>query len=139
LSGTVALSCAGAPVNATCTVAPSVAPLGTTVPVTVTVLTGIKAQLEPVFPFRSSGIVFALLFPALFSRRRFRKPLLSLTSLSLILFISATLSSCSTGRIIPNDGTTAPTYPTTPGTYNLTVSAASAGLTRTVGLTLIVQ
>jgi len=139
LSGTVALSCAGAPVNATCTVAPSVAPLGTTVPVTVTVLTGTKAQLEPVFPFRSSGIVFALLFPALFSRRRFRKPLLSLTSLSLILFISATLSSCSTGRIIPNDGTTAPTYPTTPGTYNLTVSAASAGLTRTVGLTLIVQ
>jgi hypothetical protein len=140
LSGTVALSCAGAPVNATCTVTPSSAPLGTTLPVTVTVLTGTKAQLEPPFPFRSSGIVLALLFPALFfSPRRFRKPLLSLVSLALILFISASLIACGAGRLIPNDGTTAPTYPTPPGTYNLTVSAAAAGLTHTVGLTLIVQ
>jgi hypothetical protein len=144
LSGTVALSCAGAPANATCNVTPSTAPLGTTVPINVTVLINTKAQLAPPFPFRDrmrdATIVLALVFPvAFFSRRRLRGSLLSLASLCLVLFMTASLTACGAGRLIPNDGPTSPTYPTPDGTYNLTVSAASAGLTRTVGLTLIVQ
>jgi len=137
-NGNVALSCAGAPTNSTCVVTPSVAPLGTTVPVIVTVQIDTKAQLTPIFSFYSTGIVLALLFPAAFFSRR-RKSLLSLATLSLGLFITAALSGCGAGRIIPNDGPTNPTYPTPTGTYNLTVSATSAGLTHTVGLTLIVQ
>ena len=66
LSGNVALTCTGAPVNSICTVTPSTAALGSTVPVNVTVLIDTKAQLAPPFPFRATGIVLALLFPAAF-------------------------------------------------------------------------
>jgi hypothetical protein len=142
LSGSITLSCTGAPTNATCNVAPSTAPLGSTVPVTVTVLIGTKAQLAPPFLFRdalrNSSIVLALLFPVgLFLCRR-KRPL-QVAALSLVLWIGFALTGCGTARIIPTDGTVPPSYPTPTGTYNLTVSAASAGLNRSVGLTLIVQ
>jgi len=142
-SGNVVLTCAGAPTNSICTVAPNTTALGTTIPVTVTIQTGTKAQLEPVFPFgkslRSSGIIFALLFPALFFSRRLRKPLLALATLCVAIILTASLSGCGAGRTIPNDGTTNPTYPTPTGTYNITVSATSAGLTHAVSLKVIVQ
>jgi len=144
LSGTVALSCAGAPANATCTVAPSTAPLGSTTPVTVTVLIDTKAQLAPPSPLgnraQDIAIVLALLFPAaFFTRRRLRKSPMSLASLALVLFVTASLTACGAGRLIPTDGITTPSYPTPTGTYNLTVSASSAGLSHSVGLTLVVQ
>jgi hypothetical protein len=140
LTGTVALSCSGAPANATCNAVPSTVALGTTTPVNVTVLIETKAQLAPPFlfqkRFRETGIVLALLFPAaFFARRRIRETLLSIAMLCCI----ASLASCGIGRTIPNDNPIAPAYPTPPGTYNLTVSATSAGLSHTVGLTLIVQ
>jgi hypothetical protein len=52
------------------------------------------------------------------------------------------LAGCGAARTIPangsgGSGTTAPLTPS--GTYNIVVSAASAGLVRTVNLTLIVQ
>jgi len=143
-NGNIALSCSGAPINATCTVAPSTVALGSTQTISVTVQIDTKAQLAPPFPFRNSlhdpAIFFALLFPAaFFFRRRLRNPFLSLTILCSLLFATAALSGCGAGREIPNDGTSAPTYPTAPGTYNLTVSGVSAGLTHTVGLTLVVK
>jgi hypothetical protein len=144
LSGSIALSCAGAPLNATCIATPSTAPLGTTVPITVTVLIDTKAQLQPPFPFRDrmrdTAIVLALLFPAAcLIRRRLCKSILSLATLCFIFFMTSALVGCGAGRLIPNDGTPAPVYPTPSGTYNLIVSGASAGLTHAVGLTLIVQ
>jgi hypothetical protein len=52
-------------------------------------------------------------------------------------------SGCGAGRRIPGTDTTDPTQPTnatTPaGTYPITVSATSAGLTRSINLTLIIQ
>ena len=144
LTGTVALSCTGAPTNATCTVAPFTAPLGATTPINVTVHIDTQAQLAPPFLFNnffhSTGIVLALLLPtAFFFRRRMRKPLLSLATLIFIILITTALTSCGAGRLIPDNGPIAPTYPTPTGTYNLTVTATSAGLAHTVGLTLIVQ
>jgi hypothetical protein len=140
LNETVVLSCSGAPTNASCTAVPSTVALGTTTPVNVTVLIDTKAQLAPPFPFRArfqeTGIVLALLFPAvLFSRRRIRKSLLY----AAMLCSTASLTSCGVGRTIPNDNPIAPAYPTPTGAYNLTVTATSAGLSHTVGLTLIVQ
>ena len=49
------------------------------------------------------------------------------------------LGGCSAGRIIPGDGVAAVATPTPSGSYTLTVSATSAGVTHTVPLTLVVQ
>jgi len=63
----------------------------------------------------------------------------------LTLCTLASVTGCGSDRLIPNSGTGGggsgggSSYPTPSGTYNLTVSAASAGLTRSVPLTLIVQ
>jgi hypothetical protein len=49
---------------------------------------------------------------------------------------------CGASRLIPltsNSSTGSGGNPTPAGTYNLVVSGASAGLTRSVGLTLVVQ
>ena len=49
------------------------------------------------------------------------------------------LAGCSAGRQIPDGGLTGAATPTPSGTYTLHVSATSAGITRDIGLTLIVQ
>ena len=71
-------------------------------------------------------------FGLLWRRWRFTSALLAL----------CLLVGCGAPRTIPANGSggTGTTGPLTPsGTYNIVVSAASAGLTRTVNLTLIVQ
>ena len=138
VSGNVALSCTGAPSNSHCTVSPATPVLGSTVTLTATVQTGVQAKLEPggVAPWRrGGGIFFALLVPlAIGWRRRWRKGTVVLAFSVLVL-----LGGCGTGREIPTSGTGPVTYTTPAGTYNLMVSASSAGLTRSVPLTLIVQ
>jgi hypothetical protein len=144
LSGNVALSCTGAPANSTCTVTPSIGALGNTAPVVVTVETAIPsvAALAPPFrPFRSASsaktLLLALLLPAVFFQRR-RYP--RFTRFLVLLCALGVLSSCGASRTIPTTGTTGGGgTPTPPGTSTLTVSAAAAGLTRSVSLTLIVQ
>ncbi len=54
------------------------------------------------------------------------------------LVVMLGLSGCGLSRYIPGDST-GPSTPTPPGTYNLLVTGSAAGLTHTVGLTLIVQ
>ena len=140
LSGNVALSCTGAPANSTCIVAPSIAPLGGTSTISVTVQTdvAVAALKTPATPFAPRNlIVFALLLPlALASRRRrFRQ-------FALVLLFACTLgalSGCGTNRVIPGSGGTGLTTPTPPGTYTLTVVASSAGLNHSVNVTLVVQ
>ena len=63
------------------------------------------------------------------------------TLLSLLL-----IAGCSANRLIPGSGTppggggdTGGATPTPAGTYTLTVTATSAGLTRSIDLTVIVQ
>ena len=143
LSGNVALSCSGAPANSTCTVVPGVASLGTTSPIAVTVETdvavaGLAPRARPFGTGRGAKtILLALLLPlALFTRRR-RWARLTLAC-ALMCGLGA-LGGCGASRTIPNSTSPGNGTPTPTGTYNLTVSAAAAGLTHAVNLTLIVQ
>ena len=145
LSGSVALSCTGAPANSTCNVVPSVAALGTTTPIAVTVetaTTSAAALTPPAGPFHTTGaaraLLLALLLPvAFFHRRRYPR----LAGLLILVCALGVLNGCGTGRTIPATGTTTGGggTPTPTGTSTLTVSASAAGLTRSVNLTLVVQ
>jgi hypothetical protein len=143
LSGNVALSCSGAPANSTCTVVPAIASLGTTTPIAVTVetaVTSVAAIVPPARPFRATNgaeaLLFALLLPvAFFNRRRYPR----LIRLVVFICVLGALNGCGASRAIPTTGTTGGGTPTPAGTYTLTVSASSAGLTHSVNLTLVVQ
>jgi hypothetical protein len=142
LSGSIALSCTGAPAHATCLVTPATPSLGQTVPISVVIDTGVAHNLRPARPFNNrtpAPILLALLAPLTFlltTRRRTQlRRLATLLTLALAL---TTLNACGAGRYIPGNSTPT-TTPTPSGTYNLTVTASTAGLTHTVGLTLIVQ
>jgi hypothetical protein len=138
LTGSVAFACTGAPANSLCTVTPKVGSLGATQTIAVTVQTGVTvAELAPL---HRDAIYLALLLVLPLAVRRRRA--LRMVALPLLLYCTFVLSGCgAASRIIPpgggGGGSTGPTTPS--GTYNLTVSGASAGVTHTVGLTLIVQ
>jgi hypothetical protein len=137
LSGNVAINCSGVPANTTCNVLPSVAPLGGTSTIEVTVETAVSpttAAVRPTPEGTRTTILLALLLPlALIFRRR--RP----TYLATMLLLVA-LTGCGADRIIPNSQvTTNPTNPTPKGTYTLTVSGSAAGLTHSVEVTLVVQ
>jgi hypothetical protein len=141
LSASVATACTGAPAHSICTVSPSTPSLGNTTTLTVTVATGLSTvQLNPAPPLpwsrAAASILCAFAVPLLLlsRRRRLLRFVLPIAFLALL----AAVSGCGTGRTIPNSGGTAST-PTPRGTYNLNVSASAAGLSRNVGLTLIVQ
>jgi hypothetical protein len=140
LSGNVALSCTGAPANSTCLVSPSIAPLGGTTTISVTVETNVPlaALKEPARPFAPrSLIVVALLLPLALVARRRRYVRLTL-ALALTCAIGS-LSGCGANRIIPGSAVPGGTAPTAPGTYTLTVTATSAGLNHSVNVALVVQ
>jgi len=142
LSGNVALSCSGAPADSTCVVTPGVGPLGTTVPVVVTVETAVSAvarNAPPGRPFArtSKAALLALLLPfAIWQRRRFPW----LARLLILTCVFGGLSGCGASRTIPASGTGGGGgTPTPTGTSTLTISASAAGLTHSVSLTLVVQ
>ena len=141
VTGNITFTCTGAPTNSTCAITPPTPNLGTTIPITATIQTGILANLDPhpFAPWRTTGsILLALTIPlALIRYRRLKR---SSTLLPLLLLcVLTSLNACGAGRELPGTTTTSTAYPTPSGTYNLTVSATSAGLTHTVPLTLIVQ
>jgi hypothetical protein len=146
VSGTVAIACTGIPANSTCNVTPANAALGGTSTVSVTVLTGVTsvAAASSSFPAKSHGLLWlaALLPITLLALRRHRLPQLVSAGLLCLLL---TASGCGAGRTIPlqggsTSGTPPPSSPVTPaGTYTIVASATSAGLTRSINLTLIVQ
>lgn len=144
LSGTAILSCTGAPANGTCAVSPGSAALGSSTLVTVTVATGVApttaASAESVRGLGAGlGLAFAGAAPLGLAALR-RKRLATLLGVLALVCVGVG-GGCGSGRAIPAMvGPTAPTAVTTPsGSYTLIVTAASAGLVRTMNLTLTVQ
>jgi hypothetical protein len=138
--GSVAFSCAGAPAYATCTVNPAQAGLGGSAPITATVTTDVASLQLPMRPGGRLECWLAGLLPLGLlglGRRRWRR----LGGVALLACVMGA-AGCGASRLIPltsNSSTGSGGNPTPAGTYNLVVSGASAGLTRSVGLTLVVQ
>jgi hypothetical protein len=150
-TGSAALTCTGAPLNSTCVIEPANPTLGSASVITVTIQTGVSASSAALIaPSRKTqGIAVAILLPSalsllIFGWRRPRDLRSGYPFLLCVVVIAGLLcaSGCGSGRTIPPATiTTASPNPTpTPaGTYPITVAATSAGLTRTITLTLIVQ
>ncbi|WP_263373408.1 choice-of-anchor D domain-containing protein [Granulicella aggregans] len=134
IPGTATLACTGAPANATCVVTPGSAGLGGSTTISVTVDTGVTVA-SSAWSSRS-GVWWVMVLPVVlpFRRLRFR---------GLLLFVGLiVLAGCGSGRLIPppGGGGGGGGSPVTPsGTYSIVVSGTSAGLTRSVTLTLVVQ
>jgi hypothetical protein len=133
VAGTVTTTCSGVPANSICTVSPSSVALGGVTTVSVTINTGVTVTATGHnSPSSKSLIWLACLVPISAVLRRRRRSALLLLCL---------LAGCGSGRHIPTNasagGSTSPV--TASGNYSIVVSAASAGLVRTVNLTLIIQ
>jgi hypothetical protein len=146
LSGSVALSCSGAPANTVCTVNPSTENLGGTYTISATVQTGQtlasnRAPSHSSFAPRNSPAYLAFLtlpLACLARKRRLTRLLLPVVTLAAL----ACLAGCGSSRLIPGSGGGSgggSSSKTPSGTYNLTVNASAAGLTRSVNLALVVQ
>ena len=139
--GTVAFTCTGVPAHATCAVTPGAPELGGTTTVSVTIATSVAgASLQwPVIGRRKQLLWLAELLPL--GLLGFRRSRLRGAAGIVALGCMFALAGCGASRIIPTTGTGggSTTNPTPSGTYNVTVSGASTGLTRSVGLTLTVQ
>ncbi len=149
--GTAALSCLGLPANTTCTISPASAGLGGSTQVLVNVATGVSASaaLRPgqIYQARGLGVVMAGFIPlGMFVLRRRGRRVAGLWC-GLVMAAVLGLNGCGAGRAIPvagtggggdsGDGGSTATTPS--GTYTLTVNATSAGLTRSVQLTMVVK
>ncbi len=149
LSGAVALTCAGAPANAVCTINPASAQLGGRVAIAVTLQTGLVASGEhhrPTVPAHASQVLLCLLVsPLLLFRRKapLRRTGIALLGCGLFVLLTAA-TGCGSTRLIPIGGSGAgggsgSEAPTTPGTYPLVVTGLCDGVTHTVQLTLTVS
>lgn len=139
-SGTVTLTCSGAPANATCSINPASANLaaGQTLPFTVTVITnGQTAGLSPADNgMRLAGFsILAMGFlPLLFvAQRRAHRLGLLLTCFAALCLGAA---GCGGGA---SSSATPVNHDTVPGTYSVNVTAAGNGASATEQLTLVVQ
>jgi len=138
IPGSAAISCSGAPVNATCTVVPSSVPLGGDTTISATVDTGVAATASATV---TTGTWLALTVPVLLLcvPRKGRRRMLALGVTAGLMCTVA----CGSGRTIPGDGGGGGGggggVVTPSGTYSITVSASSAGLTRSVVVTLVVE
>jgi hypothetical protein len=136
--GSAALNCVGAPPEGVCTVNPGSAALGAATPITVTVTTGVAtARLRRPFDGTGWAVAWAGLFPLGLLGLRRRRGL----RLVCAMLMGGCLLGCGASRTIPNNGTTSsgPIVTTPSGAYTITVSGTSAGLVRSVGLSLTVQ
>jgi hypothetical protein len=136
LPGTVAFTCAPVPAHATCTVTPATPSLGATSPITVTVATSV-AGAELRWPGRRQMVWLAGLLPLGLLGLRRRRRLGAVAMLGCVLMMAG----CGASRLIPETSASGGTgtSPTPSGSYSIVVAGTSAGLTRSVGLTLVVQ
>jgi hypothetical protein len=135
--GTVAFTCAGIPLGATCVVTPSSQGLGATSTISVAVATSV-ATME--FPGMRRVVWFVGALPLgllALRRRRLRR-----AGAVAILCCGLVMGGCGVSRVAPQTSASTTVNlvtPTPAGMYNLTVSGTCAGLVRSVGLTLVVQ
>lgn len=146
-TGSVVLSCSGAPTNATCNLNPaSVTLSGTgTASVTVTIVTGVSTSSTSSALLRAMpAIALAMLAPVLCIPGRFRKPWLAILALLLLPLVP---TGCGLGVKAGTGGSggggttgsTGPTNPTPSGSYTVVVTGTAPGLSHTVSLTLNVE
>jgi hypothetical protein len=148
-SGTLLLACAGAPQNSTCTINPSNLPItgGVTGFATVTVATGLSSTssltVTPWHGWQKMSMALAALLPFALSGRRRRSFLRAwlICFVTLALFLPAACGVNATGGSTPPpSGPPPPQGPTTPsGQYTLNITASTAGIQRSVSVTLTVQ
>jgi Abnormal spindle-like microcephaly-assoc'd, ASPM-SPD-2-Hydin len=134
VSGTVTLSCAGAPAHSVCTVSPASVTLGSTTLVRVTVQTGSAAASAPGV---GRGVWWGVMLPVGWMVVRRRR----LGAVVLLCCLIAGVG-CGAAREIPGSGDSGGdggTVVTPSGSYSIVVTASSAGLSRTANLTLVVQ
>jgi len=149
-TGTITMSCTNLPANAACTFTPASFTLGSTsVPVSVSISTQrvVRASLKsphqlPGSPYRLSELAVLLAMP--FASRRRRRWLSKAQPLLWLLVMCAgtlLVNGCSGGSSASNNsGTPAETVQKTPpGTYTVTVVAASGATSHSTNLTLVVQ
>jgi hypothetical protein len=138
ISGSVPFTCSGVPTHATCTINPGTGTLGGSQTISVTVATGLTSSALDISstPWsRHPAAWLALLIPMAFIRRR--RGSLHLAALVLIV---TTITGCATVRTVPSSGSGGGTVVVTPpGTYTLLVAGSSAGLVRSVNLTLVIR
>ncbi len=159
LTGSVALTCAGAPANSVCTVSPATAALGSTVQVSVVVQTGMSTASSALESSQRPGrerqgeLLLAAVPLAWFGWRRrshprhagLRRVLLFCVVLAGTMGAAVGLAGCGASREIPfggggnGGGGDGASTPTPSGTYALTVSGVTAGVTHSVALTLTVK
>ncbi|MGB2635949.1 MAG: SBBP repeat-containing protein [Candidatus Acidiferrum sp.] len=146
-NGTANLTCSGAPAEATCTVSPSSAtPNGAAVPFAVSVSTTASSIVIPQFrPDRWHGPKAAPLYLLLFlvtflilmgfrnSTNGLRKRFAYVPALGALIAL-ALVGGCSGTNTVHTQIAGTPA-----GTYNLTITGTSSGVTRTQSLTLTVQ
>ena len=138
--GTVAFACTGVPANAACVVNPSTSALGGTATITVTVATSVASLHMPQLPGNDpmTWLVFLLPVGLLGLRGGGARQMLAIATLCCLVLIAG----CGSSRMIPattGGSSTNPVTPTPSGTYIIVVSGTSAGLTRSINLSLIVQ
>jgi hypothetical protein len=140
MSGTVSLSCAGAPAGSTCTVPATETIRATaTIPFKVTVATtsGTKAALPPV-RFAPPGWLWAfalmglVLLPATKGAQCSARRCLSRLPLSLLILLCYSCGGGSNSGVSNSDGTPA-------GTYTLRITGTMGSTSQPISLTLIVQ
>ncbi|MGO4518328.1 choice-of-anchor D domain-containing protein [Terriglobus sp. 2YAB30_2] len=138
-SGTVKLTCTGAPQYATCDIAPSTVTItsGSVANYTVTVSTGQTMAARHSIPdVTFAGLCFTPLFAlGILTRRKRRFAILGLSVLACLSPFA--LSGCSSGSAGSNGSTQI--HRTPAGTYNLTISASVGSTVITQGLVLIVN
>ena len=143
VTGTVIFTCAGMPANSTCNITPNDVALGNTTTVSVTVLTGVSTTPSALRPQRGSAraIWIAVVLPLCFAGAR-RARLSRLAGVGVLCLLIA-VSGCGAAREIPLENSSSPNPTpgavTAAGTYTVVATASSAGLARSVNLTLIVQ
>jgi hypothetical protein len=139
----VTFTCSGIPANSTCNITPSSVALGSTTTVSVTVITGVSTTASSVPEATRSRRVLWLAALLPFGVLRLGRTRWSRLVCASLIGLLIAASGCGTGRIIPlesGSGSSTPSGPATEaGTYTVVASATSAGLTRTINLTLVVQ
>ena len=142
-TGMATLSCTGAPANASCVLSAKTVALGGSTVVTATVATGQSAASPARLVWGAGGAALAMLLPVWSGRRRGSGLALRPLLLALAVVLPMALAGCgSAPRTVPGSGSGGggPIGAVTPaGTYSVVVTATSAGLSRSVTLTVTVQ